>query len=136
MIGYRDKVPVPLSLCPPVPAAFETYVEGTKLKNVDIETQKLYGVRDELGNLKQVKPDFTIYGNNQEIVAIGDAKTTMSGTIPFNNQARNLIRLAAAETTSKKLIYYIPESISPTITDDFFVYAKSKEVRIQFVVVK
>lgn len=96
----------------------------------------MYGVYDELGNLKQVQPDFVICGKNLDIVAIADAKTAISGEIPFDDQAKNLIRLAATETTTKKLIYYMPEWISPKVSKDFMNYVSSKKVKLHFVVVK
>ena len=115
---------------------FENYVEAKKLKNVDYDTQKLRHVYDEAGELKQVKPDFTVYDKNLNMVAVADAKTALSGVIPFDDQAKNLVRLAASETTTKTLIYYIPEGINPIITQDFMDFAIQKGVKIQFTVVK
>ncbi len=95
-----------------VGTAFENYVEGTKLAHVDYDIQDLYGIIDkQTGQLVQVKPDFTIKSHaTQEKVAFADAKTALTGEIANDEQFKRLVWLTADETTTKTLIYYVPDA--------------------------
>jgi intein/homing endonuclease len=118
-----------------VGAAFENYVEGTKLAHVDYDIQELYGILDKsTGDIVQVKPDFTMKSlTTGEKVAFADAKTALTGRIPHDDQFERLVWLTEQETITGTLIYYVP-SAGNYISDDMIRYANQHGVRILQVV--
>ena len=118
-----------------VGTAFEYYVEGGKLANIDYDIQDLYGILDrETGDLVQVQPDFTLKSlTTGDKVAFADAKTALTGSIPYDAQFKRLVWLTEQESTTKTLIYYVPTE-GNYISDTMVAFADRYGVRILQVV--
>jgi hypothetical protein len=114
--------------------AFDVYVEGTKLKNLDklgrIGYQEEFSVTG-LGQ-KAVRPDYTIYNEAGDLIAIADAKT--SNYIGYDDQAKGFLQVAQ-NTKSQTIIYYTPTGQS-VIDSSYLRDAKFLNITIQQVKVK
>jgi RHS repeat-associated protein len=114
--------------------SFEVYVEGTKLKKLDSMGRIEYQQEHEVTGLDQnvVRPDFSIYDENDELLAIADAKT--SSYIPYDDQAKGFIQVAQS-SKSKTIIYYTPSGHAD-VSSNFTKAASNAGVTIQIVGVK
>ncbi len=86
---------------------FDTYVEGTKLSNLNGMGRIGYQESYDVVNLDQatVRPDYSIYNEQDELLAIADAKT--SPKIGYDTQAQGFLQVAM-QTKSRTIIYYTP----------------------------
>ncbi len=86
---------------------FDTYVEGTKLSNLNGMGRIGYQESYDVVNLDQatVRPDYSIYNEQDELLAIADAKT--SPKIGYDTQAHGFLQVAM-QTKSRTIIYYTP----------------------------